>query len=249
MKKYGKLIAFDAIMAVLIVVLYSPGLLNLRPTDPSILRAGLSIIFGVIILVAVVWYNLSALRQPRYEHLDTSGELDSGDLAVVLSRYKDTPVVGRYAADAISELEQINRKKKSLYDIISGKFEKGSMTWEKFIAVVDSAALTVNKNSALLANRVQAFDVEDYQRMERLMRTGSYRRDEIPDDLQEEKWGLLRSSMNDMRNVVAANEKLLLELDKFAVEIGGLESSENTEANNRMLEEVRTLVEETKYYR
>lgn len=249
MNKYIKLIAFDVIMAVIIVVLYSPGLLNLRPTDPSILRAGLSIIFAVVIVVAIVWYNYDMLRGPKYEHLDTSGELDSGELSYVLGRYKSDPVVGSYASSALDELEQAARKKKSLYDIVSSKFEKHSLTWDKFVAVIDSAVQTVNKNTALLANRVQAFDVEDYTHMKRLMTSGDYVNDSIPDELQVEKWNLMQTNLGDMRNIVAANENLLLELDKFAVEISQLESSANSEENNRMIEEVRTLVEETKYYR
>ena len=55
-------------------------------------------------------------------------------------------------------------------------------------------------------------------------------------------------SLNDMRGIVAANERLLVELEKFGIEMGQLETSASAEVNNRLLEEVTTLVEETKYY-
>lgn len=249
MGNYLKLLAFDAAAAALIVILYSPGLLALRPNDPSILRAGFAIIFAVIIVVALIWVNYSALRTRKYEHLDTTGKADEYELSEVLKRYAAQPIVGQYAASALDEIAAAAKKKKSLYDIVSGKFEKHSLSWDKFIAVIDSAVQTIMKNAALLANRVQAFDAEEYRKMSALFESGAYKRDQIPDDVQEEKWRLLQKGLEDMRGVVGANERLLLELDKFSLELGSLESSSNEEANSYMLDEIRALVEETKYYR
>lgn len=249
MGKYLKLLAFDAAMAVLIVILYSPGLLALRPTDPSILRAGLSIIFAVVIAVALVWVNFDMLRTRKYEHLDTSGNVDEYDVQEVLKRYAHEPVVGQYASNALDEVEASAKKKDSLYDILSRKFGKGTMSWDKFTSVVDSAHVTIMKNAALLANRVQTFDVEGYRKMGGLIESGAYRTDQIPDDLQEEKWSLMRASLEDMKGVVAANERLLLELDKFAIELGQIESASNVDANNAMLDEIQDLVNQTQYYR
>ena len=44
-------------------------------------------------------------------------------------------------------------------------------------------------------------------------------------------------------------ERLLTELDRFAIEMGRLESGANEQSNDRLLEEINTLVDETKYYR
>ena len=82
MGKYAKLIAFDIAMAVAIVILYSPGLLALRPTDDNFLRAGFSIIFAVVILVALIWVNVEMLRTPKYEHLEITGDVMTSDSLV-----------------------------------------------------------------------------------------------------------------------------------------------------------------------
>ena len=47
-KKYVKLIAIDIALAIIVVVLYSPGLMALRVTDESIFRAGMSILAGLL---------------------------------------------------------------------------------------------------------------------------------------------------------------------------------------------------------
>ena len=105
MGKYAKLIAFDIAMAVAIVILYSLGLLTLRPTDNIFLQAGFSIIFAVAILVAPIWVNVETLCTPKFGHRETTG-----DLIAIPNRHTDRPIVGKYAALAISELQNAERK-------------------------------------------------------------------------------------------------------------------------------------------
>jgi hypothetical protein len=157
--------------------------------------------------------------------------------------------VGTYAKHAIAELESAEVKRAHLYETIGSKFQEGSLTWMKFAEVVDAATNAIVHNSSILARRIQTFDVDDYNRTTRNTITGLFRRSTIPESLREEKREVYEMSLNDMRGIVAANERLLIELDKFKNEMAQLETSANAEVNDRLLEEVNTLVEETKYYR
>ena len=60
---------------------------------------------------------------------------------------------------------------------------------------------------------------------------------------------MYEANLEEMRTIVTANERLLTELDRFAIEMGRLESGANEQSNDRLLEEINTLVDETKYYR
>ena len=60
---------------------------------------------------------------------------------------------------------------------------------------------------------------------------------------------MYEANLDEMRTIVTANERLLTELDRFAIEMGRLESGANEQSNDRLLEEINTLVDETKYYR
>ena len=115
--------------------------------------------------------------------------------------------------------------------------------------MVDAATGAIVHNSSLLARRIQSFDVEDYNKNARNTITGMFNRSTIPEALRQEKRQVYEASLNDMRGIVAANERLLIELDKFSFEMGQLEASENAEQNDHLLEEVNTLVEQTQYYK
>ena len=62
MKRYLKLAAADLCIAASAVVLYSPGLVNLRLSDYSIFRAGMSIIAAVILITLFFVTNIRLLK-------------------------------------------------------------------------------------------------------------------------------------------------------------------------------------------
>ena len=251
MKKWKSVIVFDVLMVLLIILLYSPVQLALNPLDPNFFKAAFSVIAGVFIAYELIKVNGRAILTARAAKQISEGSEDIhvDDIKRMLSEYTKTSVIGTYAKHAITELESAEVRRTNLYETIASKFTEGSLTYSKFIEVVDAATNAIAHNSAILARRIQAFDVEDYNRNARDTITGMFKRSTVPEEIRRQKREVYEMSLNDMRGIVAANERLLVELERFAVELRTLESTENAVMNNQLLEEVNTLVEETKYYR
>ena len=68
------------------------------------------------------------------------------------------------------------------------------------------------------------------------------------DATDAEKHALLRTSVSDMEAIEHSNAQLLLELDKLSAELGKLADADTSEKSERIVEEIRTLIDETKYY-
>ena len=251
MVKWKRVIAFDVIMAILIILLYSPFQLGLSPLDPNFINAAMSVVCAAFIAYGLIKVNGKALLTARAEkRMELGpGEATVDDIKLTLAEYEKTSVVAPYAKHGIDELERAERKREQLYAIVGKKFQEGSLTWQKFIEGVETATQAIAHNTALLAKRIQAFDVQDYNRNARNTITGMFHRNEIPESVRREKRTVYEASLDDMRGIVAANERLLVELDRFAVEMDQLETSANAEVNNHLLAEINTLVEETQYYR
>lgn len=241
MSKYKELIILDAIVIVIAIILFAPFALNWRGT--------LAAIVAMIAFTAFLVYNVRFVeRAKRRRQLDS----DKGTMEQalkVMNRYAKADVVGPIASEAKNELEAASRKQEDLHAIIESKFVKGTITYDKFASVVDAAIATITKNSLVLANRIQTFDARDYRHIEQALSSGSYRNDGIPDEIQEDKGRIYAKALADMNSIVEANERLLLELDRFAAEISSLDSADNVAANSEILEEVRKLIEETKFYK
>ena len=244
MKKYARLLASYAAIAITAMVLYTPWLVGLTPSDPSILRAGLSVICGIVLTGAFGASTYGYLHEPELRLLEAGEVNETDDVLPQLEGLTDLPVVGSFAQDAKTQIETMEHRRERLYRVISAKFAEGSMSWDKFTAVVDAAQRTLLRNCALLSNRAQSFDVDGYRKTRRLLPSP-----QGAGNLERERMALFEEALGDMREVIEANERLLLEMGKLEMEISDLESDDNREDNTRMLDEVEELLRQTKYYR
>lgn len=244
MRKYARLLASYAAIAITGMVLYTPWLVGLTPSDPSILRAGLSVISGIVLAGAFGASTYSYLHEPQYRLLEAAEVNDAEDVLPPLRDFAELPVVGGYAAEAATQVEAMTHRHERLHRVIEATFGRDNLTSDKFCAVVDAAQRTLLRNCALLANRIQSFDVDAYRKAKRGLPGPS-----DAEGIDEERIRVYEDALSDMRQVVEANDRLLLEMGKLEMEISDLESDDNREGNTRMLEEVKGLLEETKYYR
>ena len=254
MNRYFRVIAIDMALAVLAVCLYSPGLLGLSPFDPDIVRAALSVSAGVGLAGVAGVSNARILRGARNTPLAIGDGRTPDDTATfdevytALVDYQNTRNVATYSVQGMERMDEVARKSTRLKSLINAKFEVGSLSWNRFMSVVAAVTNTIVRNSAILANRIQAFDNEGYERDSRIIRTKEYLYDNIPDDIQEERYGLYEDTLRAMQDIVNANERLILELDRLSAELVSLESSSLTTESEEMLDEIRRIVDQTKFY-
>ena len=229
MKKYLKLITANLTIAVIAVVLYSPGLVNLRLSDYSIFRAGMSIIAALLLILAFFLINIRLLKEPDHRPVTLEDVRD-------LDKAKD---LARTAAD---QLDRIFQCRKRLSGILEQKFTRGTISFQKFDSVALAAESSAIKNVVAMANRMRLFDEKEYARLQH------YREDDIPDDIQEEQLRLYQKNFDDVRSTIALNEKILLKLDALAMEISASTSTDAADLNNELIGEIERLIDETRYY-
>lgn len=187
-------------------------------------------------------------RPQSFEHFDVDAGATAESISRIMRDYQDQRVIGFYAREVITFLDMAELRKKSLFGTIDSTFSRRSISWDHFASTATEALDAIMRNCALLANRVQSFDVDDYERMERFYRTGGEMRNGPQDPARIKRWDLLRETKTEMDDIRAANEALLLELDKLTSALTKITSTETTDESSRIAQEVDRLVEETKYY-
>ena len=184
-----------------------------------------------------------------YVYFDVDSGATAQSIVRVMRDYEQEPVTGPYAQAIISTLNSAELQRKGLFSQIDSEFQRGSISWDRFASTASNALDAILRNCALLANRVQAFDTDEYARMERFYTTGAELRNGAQDPALIQRWALLRDTKAEMDGIRSANEGLLLELGKLSAELSKLARSETSDQSAQIAEEVRRLVEETKYYR
>lgn len=225
------------LIALAVVFIYAPWGLALRPWDYDILRAGFSIIAGIGLTGVFGASTYFALKDPEVKLLEPSKIMDDDEVVPVLEQYLEAPYVKEIAGETLEQIHSAERKRKRLHKIIGVQFSEGSISWDKFIGLVDMADRTVLRNSALIANGVQSFDREGYAKAKR---RGSN---------QTEQLALYDQSFANMQEIIDANERVLLEMAKLEMELTQLEADDTREDASQTIEELQGLIEETRYYR
>ena len=242
MKRYLKLAAADLCIAASAVVLYSPGLVNLRLSDYSIFRAGMSIIAAVILITLFFVINIRLLKEPEQKPIMLEDVPDLERAKDILQDYCKGRYFGSLAKTASEQLDRILKCRQRLSVILEQKFTRGTMSWDKFNSTVSAAESSAIKNVVAMANRMCVFDEKEYARLQ------NYREDDIPDDIQEEQLRLYQKNLEAIRWTIALNEKILLKLDALAMELSSSASRSDADWNHELVSEIERLIEETRNY-
>lgn len=191
----------------------------------------------------------SAPPHRAYERLDVDNGSTAADIARVMSAYVGDAVVGTYAQAVIDTLESAELRRQSLFAELDGTFQRGSLSWDKFAGPAQAGLASIQRNSAVLANRIQSFDTSRYLRARREAdRVGSHASDGL-NAAHAERLRHFEETLASLDAIQETNEGLLVELDKLAGELVSLSAASPTDQSDYILDEIRRLVEEAKYYR
>ena len=188
-------------------------------------------------------------KDAEYKHQDVDAGADESSVRNILRANLQTAGCGKYARQGINALDSADRKTASFEAILGNKFTPTSITYAKFAGASSTTKEGVLRACAELANAIQTFDHADWKRLEQYRRRSAFRSDYRLDDTQIEQYHLLESKLDEMGEIIGRAEKILLELDKLAVELEKLDDAGSSDESERMIEEIRTLADETKYYR
>ena len=185
-----------------------------------------------------------------YIRLDVDKGTDEADICEVMRSYLDDDLLGTRARAVIDTLGSAQRRRTILFAELDGTFHEGTLSWDKFAGPAHAAYDAILRNSAQLANRIQAFDTAGYRRLEDTMRTGGKSGiNTNVSETRERRWRLYQEMLASLDALQETNESLLLELDALAAEVSSITSSSTGDRGDQIIEEIHRLVEEAKYYR
>lgn len=193
----------------------------------------------------------SATAHHEYTRLDVDAGATAETISAVMRGYVNDAVLARRARAVIDTLESAEHRRGSLFAELDGTFQRGTISWDKFAGPAYAALDSVLRNSALLANRIQAFDSAGYLRLREDMAAEAAGGDDERhhSETRQRRWELYREMLESLDTLQDTNEGLLLELDKLAAELSTINGPGQGENSDQIIEEIRRLVDEAKYYR
>ncbi len=240
MNRYIKVFLLNFTIVIVSIVCYSPGFMNLRPSDESIFRAGMSIMIFLGILFALTYGNYELLKTKKIPKIAKTESINIQQAENLLKNFSTGRYVGTTAKTAEDQLKRMQKSFRRTDELINERFERGSLSWEKYNSVLELAQDTMLQNIVSMSNRMQMFDEAEYRRLK------NYKQDVLPDDIQEQQLSLYEKNMETIQNGLAVNEKLLLKMDTLSLELSDIKGE--YKPGDALLEEIERLTNEVKLY-
>lgn len=244
MKKPVKLICGNAAYAVVLICLYSPGLIGLSPFKENAVMAAASVAVAVMAIPGFIIINRALLRdtKPEVKLLKRDEENVYEKVIQSLESYLENSAMRDIASSALSQVKRLEKSRDTAQNLIERRFENGTLSYTKFMSVVDNAANHLLDGYVMISNKMSIFDEEEY----RNLFTDAYKNDSIPDEVQEQKKKLYGDNIKTMQGILEKNEEILLGIDHLMVEISNKDFSEYDV--NSATAEIDNLIKQLNYY-
>ncbi|TCP53416.1 hypothetical protein EV586_106165 [Tumebacillus sp. BK434] len=240
---FAKLSGLILGIAVANIVVFSPGLLGLQLRGAGALETALGVTFIVASLLILLSLSYQFLFKPTPP--PAVPEIKSrDDLAAALSRFKRVKGLAGDIDLALSQLERIEQKKNTLYDVLQQRFDESEMTFTKFAAVIQSVENLFYRNMKSMLSRLHLFSSAESTKI------SDSDESSLSKELLHEKENVYHEYLQFVKDSLNTNEEILLRLDKLLLEVSRLDHFDPEEIETMScIQEIDDLIRQTKLYK
>lgn len=169
-----------------------------------------------------------------YRYLATDGSATQGEIILVVQPMLCDPTLGTHAKKVIDSLQKADFHAEAIDGNLEHEFGRTSLTWERFHSPVAEALGKLRILAAKMANQMQVFDSGEYRRLSSASGEG---------DLAS-----LQVTLDDIGRMGETCDELVNGLGSLHLELDQLRETHEGGESEALLEELKTLTEQTKLY-
>ncbi|AKG36433.1 hypothetical protein VK70_19345 [Paenibacillus durus ATCC 35681] len=239
-----KLLGLIAGVAVLDIVILSPGLLGVEIGGENALETASGVTLLVISFLVLLYGSYALLFKPSalapVKNIKTHE-----DYIAALNHYRNAKGLKKDIALALDQLDRLEKKKYTLSDVLGQRFDQAELSYKKFHSVIDAVEQLFYLNIRGILNRLSVFDASEVSAF-----TSEQKPTQLSNKLVQEKTALHNEYLTSITGYLGANEEILLKLDKLLLEISQLDSTDYQNIEDMPgMQEMDALIKQTKFYK
>lgn len=238
-----KLVALIAGVVFLNIFILSPGLLGIEIGGDSDLEtaSGVTALF-ISFLVLLYGSYVLLLKPPIVTYVKDIKTHE--DYIVALTHYKNEKVLKKDILLAMDQLNRLEKKKDTLLNVLSQRFDQTELSYKKFISVIYEVEKLFYQNISGILIKLSVFDASELATFANQQRSAKF-----SNKLVQEKTELFNEYLANVTGYLGANEEILLKLDKLLLEISRLGSTDYRDVEEMpCMKEIDALIKQTKFY-
>ena len=238
-----RLLALNLGIAAANIAVFSSGLLAVDLFVSALEKA-----FGSAFLVlsgsGLVYGNYKLLSEPE-KAIPIGAKSTKEDYVEALNEHRGLETFERNIDLLLDQIERLQKKNKTIRDILLQIFNASEISYQKFDAVIAEVENIFFKNIRSIINKLNAFDEDDYNFIKKQRNSGAF-----SEEIMEEKFNVYNEYIRFVKEATEDNEQILLKLDKLLLEISGLNCIESGELEQMAgIIEIDNLIKQAKYYK
>ena len=238
-----RLLALNLGIAAANIAVFSSGLLAVDLFGSALEKA-----FGSAFLVlsgsGLVYGNYKLLSEPE-KAIPIGAKSTKEDYVEALNEHRGLETFERNIDLLLDQIERLQKKNKTIRDILLQIFNASEINYQKFDAVIAEVENIFFKNIRSIINKLNAFDEDDYNFIKKQRNSGAF-----SEEIMEEKFNVYNEYIRFVKEATEDNEQILLKLDKLLLEISGLNCIESGELEQMAgMIEIDNLIKQAKYYK
>jgi hypothetical protein len=239
-----KLLGLIVGVVILNIIILSPGLLGLEIGGESALETALGVTLLFISLLVLLYGSYLLLFKPPVV-IPVKNMKTHEDYIDALHHYRHVKVLNKDVLLALDQLVRIEKKKTTLLDVLSQRFDPTELSYRKFYSVIYEVEKLLYLNIKGILNKLSVFDASEFATI-----ASEQRAKQFSDKLIQEKTALYNEYFAYVSGYLGANEEILLKLDKLLLEITLLGSTDYKDVEDMpCMKEIDVLINQTKYYK
>jgi hypothetical protein len=238
-----RLLALNLGIAAANIAVFSSGLLAVDLFGSALEKA-----FGSAFLVlsgsGLVYGNYKLLSEPE-KAIPIGAKSTKEDYVEALNEHRGLETFERNIDLLLDQIERLQKKNKTIRDILLQIFNASEISYQKFDAVIAEVENIFFKNIRSIINKLNAFDEDDYNFIKKQRNSGAF-----SEEIMQEKFKVYNEYIRFVKEATEDNEQILLKLDKLLLEISGLNCIESGELEQMAgMIEIDNLIKQAKYYK
>lgn len=243
-KKIIKIAGLNIGIALANIIIFSPGLLNVRFDTSNALSTALGGT-AIFLSLSVFFYGNFKLLSNKVTPIKINEIKSYDDCITVLNQSYGKKTFDNSISTMIEQVEHLKKKKMKILNLLSQKFNVIDEIYERFNTTIFDVEYIFFENIKSILNKISVFDEEDYERMR-----SSIAQKKFSNDIITSKMNIYNEYLSFVKEAVEDNEEIILKLDALLLEISKFDSLETGEIDNmKEIKEMDELIKKSKYYR
>ncbi len=168
-----RLLALNLGIAAANIAVFSPGLLDVDLFGAGALEAAFGSAFLVLSGSGLVYGNYKLLSEPE-KAIPIGAKSTKEDYVEALNEHRGLETFERNIDLLLDQIERLQKKNKTIRDILLQIFNASEISYQKFDAVIAEVENIFFKNIRSIINKLNAFDEDDYNFIKKQRNSGAF---------------------------------------------------------------------------